>query len=72
MNPSIPSAKTIQIYLPAGNPRGLRVAEMANRTVRLIEVPRIHIVDFLNMPDAKQVGLYFLIGDTDSTDKPLL
>lgn len=72
MNPLIPSAKTIQIYLPTGNPRGLRVAEMTTRTVRLIEVPRIHIADFLSMPDAKQVGLYFLIGDTDSTDKPLL
>ena len=72
MNTAIPSAKTIQIYLPTGNPRGLRVAEMTTRTVRLIEVPRIHISDFLNMPDAKQVGLYFLIGDTDSTDKPLL
>ncbi|WP_201504684.1 GIY-YIG nuclease family protein [Psychrobacter aestuarii] len=45
---------------------------MTTRTVRVIEVPRIHIADFLNMPDAKQVGLYFLIGDTDSTDKPLL
>lgn len=72
MNPLTPSAKTIQIYLPTGNPRGLRVAEMTTRTVRLIEVPRIHIADFLSMPDAKQVGLYFLIGDTDSTDKPLL
>ncbi|WP_201566408.1 GIY-YIG nuclease family protein [Psychrobacter immobilis] len=72
MNPLIPSAKTIQIYLPKGNPRGLRLAEMTTRTVRLIEIPRIHIDDFLSMPDAKQVGLYFLIGDTDSIDKPLL
>ena len=46
MNPLIPSAKTIQIYLPKGNPRGLRLAEMTTRTVRLIEIPRIHIDDF--------------------------
>ena len=72
MNPLIPSAKTIQIYLPKGNPRGLRLAEMTTRTVRLIEIPRIHIDDFFTMPDANQVGLYFLIGDTDSIDKPLL
>lgn len=72
MNPSIPSAKTIQIYLPKGNPRGLRLAEMTTRTVRLIEIPRIHINDFFAMPDANQVGLYFLIGNTDSVDKPLL
>lgn len=67
-----PSAKTIQIYLPKGNPRGLRLAEMTTRTVRLIEIPRIHIDDFFAMPDANQVGLYFLIGETESTDKPLL
>ncbi|MGO2444629.1 MAG: GIY-YIG nuclease family protein, partial [Psychrobacter sp.] len=72
MNPLIPSAKTIQIYLPKGNPRGLRLAEMTTRTVRLIEIPRIHINDFFAMPDANQVGLYFLIGDTDSVEKPLL
>lgn len=68
----IPSAKTIQIYLPKGNPRGLRLAEMTTRTVRLIEIPRIHIEDFFAMPDANQVGLYFLIGETESIDKPLL
>lgn len=67
-----PSAKTIQIYLPKGNPRGLRLAEMTTRTVRLIEIPRIHIDDFFAMPDANQVGLYFLIGETESTEKPLL
>ena len=72
MNPLIPSAKTIQIYLPKGNPRGLRLAEMTTRTVRLIEIPRIHINDFFAMPDANQVGLYFLIGETESSDKPLL
>ena len=72
MNSLIPSAKTIQIYLPKGNPRGLRLAEMTTRTVRLIEIPRIHIDDFFAMPEANQVGLYFLVGDTDSIDKPLL
>lgn len=66
------SAKTIQIYLPKGDPRGIRIAEMTTRTVRLIEVPRIYINDFLTMSESNQVGLYFLVGNTDSTDKPLL
>lgn len=64
--------KTIQIYLPKGNPRGLRIAEMTTNIVRLIEIPRIHIDDFFAMSDANQVGLYFLIGDTDVIDKPRL
>lgn len=59
-----PSAKTIQIFLPTGNPRGIRSAEMTTRTVRLIEVPRVHMKDFLNMEDSTQVGLYFLVGNS--------
>lgn len=60
-----PSAKTIQIFLPTGNPRGIRSAEMTTRTVRLIEVPRIHMKEFLTMEDSAQVGLYFLVGSGD-------
>lgn len=64
--------KTIQIYLPKGNPRGLRIAEMTTNIVRLIEIPRIYIDDFLVMSEANQVGLYFLIGDADRGKKPKL
>jgi len=32
--------KTIQIYLPGGDPRGMRVAEITTRIVQVIEVPR--------------------------------
>lgn len=64
--------KTIQIYLPKGNPRGLRIAEMTTNIVRLIEIPRVYIDDFFMMPEANQVGLYFLIGDIDSSEKPKL
>lgn len=67
-----PSAKTIQIYLPKGNPRGIRSAEMTTRTVRLIEVPRIYIDDFFAMPESNQVGLYFLVSDNEGIGQPLL
>lgn len=32
--------QTIQIFLPNGDPRGMRVAEITTRIVRVIEVPR--------------------------------
>jgi len=35
-----PAPKTIQIYLPGGDPRGIRVAEVTTRIVQVIEVPR--------------------------------
>jgi hypothetical protein len=31
---------TIQFFLPLGDPRGMRVAEITTRIVRVIEVPR--------------------------------
>ena len=68
----LPQAKTIQIYLPQGNPRGIRSAEMTTRTVQVIEVPRIHIKEFLAMPEATQVGLYFLVGSDDNMALPQL
>lgn len=32
--------RTIQTYLPSGDPRGIRVAELTTSIVRVIEVPR--------------------------------
>jgi len=64
--------KTIQIFLPTGNPRGLRVAEITTRIVRLIEVPRSLLDEFLKMPEAQQVGLYFLVGQADEEAIPKL
>lgn len=62
--------RTIQIYLPSGDPRGVRVAELTTSIVRVIEVPRALLDEFLAMPEAKQVGLYFLIGDDEDQDFP--
>jgi hypothetical protein len=62
------SPKTIQIFLPSGDPRGIRVAEITTRIVRVIEMPRSLVSDFLKMPEAGQVGLYFLCGESDDGD----
>jgi predicted GIY-YIG superfamily endonuclease len=58
-------AKTIQIFLPAGDPRGIRIAEITTRIVQVIEVPRSLLADFLAMPESTQVALYFLVGETE-------
>lgn len=58
-------AKTIQIFLPGGDPRGIRVAEITTRIVQVIEVPRSMIADFLAMPESGQVSLYFLVGESE-------
>ena len=57
--------KTIQIFLPGGNPLGIRVAEVTTRILQIIEVPRILLRDFLSMPESGQVALYFLVSASD-------
>ena len=66
----MPRPQTIQIYLPAGDPRGLRVAEITTRIVQVIEVPRSQLADFLKMPEAQQVGVYFLLGELSEGGLP--
>lgn len=62
--------QTIQIFLPTGDPRGMRVAEITTRIVRVIEVPRSQLADFLKMPEAQQVGVYFLMGELSEAGLP--
>jgi hypothetical protein len=62
--------KTIQIFLPKGEPRGIRVAEITTRIVQVIEVPRSLLSDFLKMPESNQVALYFLFGEAEDGADP--
>jgi len=62
--------KTIQIFLPSGDPRGLRIAEITTRIVQVIEVPRSRLDEFLKMPESSQVGVYFLFGSGTDGDDP--
>ena len=58
-----PTPKTIQIFLPGGDPRGIRIAEITTRIGQVIEVPRSLLQEFIKMPESDQVAVYFLIGD---------
>jgi len=60
--------KTIQIFLPNGEPRGIRIAELTTRILQVFEVPRHDLSLFLQMPESNQVGVYFLIGEGDGID----
>ena len=57
--------QTIQIFLPDGNPQGIRRAEITTRTVQVFDVPRALLSDFLASEAAAQVGLYVLFGEAD-------
>lgn len=58
-------AQTIQIYLPSGDPAGLRIANLTTRTVRVFDVPRSLLAEFLKRGEAGQVGVYYLFGSNE-------
>lgn len=63
---SKPIGKTIQIYLPDGNPRSVKIAEFTSRTVQVVLVPRAQLDFACSRPELSNVGVYFLFGDTGS------
>jgi hypothetical protein len=63
---------TILIFLPDGNPRSLKIAEITSRTVQAILIPRAKLDDAGKRSELKNVGIYLLIGATDEDIKPLV
>ena len=63
---------TIQIFLPDGNPRSLKLAEITNRTIQAILIPRAKLDEAINRSELQQCSVYFLIGPPEEDGKPLL
>lgn len=66
------SGKTIQIYLPDGDPQGLRIAEITSRTVQAILIPRSKLENAFKRDELRNVGIYFLIGNPEVESKDIL
>ena len=62
--------KTIQIFLPDGDPRSVRLAEITSRTVQAVQVPRGVIERAASRDELRQVGVYFLFGEADEGEVP--
>ncbi len=58
--------QTIQIFLPDGNPRGIKIAEITNRTIKAILFPRNQFEAILQRSELATVGFYFLFGVADN------
>lgn len=60
---SKPRSQTIRIFLPNGNPRGIRKVERSsNSNIRLFDIPRSELGAFCQMSEAAEMGIYFLLG----------
>lgn len=62
--------QTIQIFLPDGSPRSVKIAEITNRLVQAVLIPRNKLAYVESRVEAKNVGLYFLFGDSSETLRP--
>jgi hypothetical protein len=62
--------QTIQIFLPDGSPRSVKIAEITNRTVNAVLVPRTKLEYISSRNELQSVGVYFLLGHTDNSTKP--
>lgn len=66
-----PQAKTLQIFLPTGEPRGVRIAEITTRIAQAVLIPRSDLAVAKKRPELDQLGIYFLFGESDDQAKPI-
>jgi len=64
------NAKTIQIFLPDGNPRGVRIAEITSRTVQVSLIPRASLDLALKRDKLGAPSIYMLFGNSEDEGKP--
>ena len=65
-----PKGKTIQIFLPTGEPRGIRIAELTTRIVQAVQIPRVDLTKARNREELDRPAVYFLIGGSEDEAKP--
>jgi hypothetical protein len=65
------NAKTIQIYLPTGEPRGIRIADITTRLVLAVLIPRSELAIAKQRWELDHPGIYFLFGE-DEGAKPIV
>jgi hypothetical protein len=64
--------KTIQIFLPDGSPRSIKIADITQHIPRVVLFPRSRIKEAGLRPETKNAGIYFLFGTSDEKAKPIV
>jgi hypothetical protein len=59
---------TIKLYLPQGDAKGLRTAEVSNWSGKAIAAPRTELEALLGRPELDGAGVYILSGTDPSTN----
>ena len=66
----MPSPATIKIFLPQGDPKKIRVAELSNWSGKALSSPRSTIDQLLSRPETSKAGIYILLGSDPKSGEP--
>jgi len=61
---------TIKLFLPRGDAKSLRTAEISNWTGKAVAAPRTELDDLLAREELEKTGVYILIGTDPATNTP--
>jgi len=64
------TSATIKLYLPRGDAKSLRTAEIFNWTGKAVAAPRTELEELLAREELDKAGVYILIGNDPSTNAP--
>src|SRR5713226_911317 len=64
------TSATIKLFLPRGDARSLRTAEISNWTGKAVAAPRTELDELLAREELDKAGVYILIGSDPSTNAP--
>lgn len=63
--------QTIQIFLPDGNPTSIKIADLTNRLITAILIPRNKLLESAVRPEVSKYGIYLLFGINEDKAKPI-
>jgi len=63
---------SVNVFLPSGDPAGLKVIEKSNWTGRGLVIPRPMFAESRARPELDRTGVYLLVGPSDTSSLPAL
>ena len=63
--------QTIQIFLPDGIPTSIKIADLTNRIIVAVLIPRSKLAESGTRPEVRKHGIYFLFGMNEDKAKPI-
>ncbi len=64
------TSATIKLFLPRGDAKSLRTAEISNWTGKAIAAPRTELDELLSREELDKAGVYILLGNDPQTNAP--